>query len=304
MAPDRRRGTGSLTVLGIHREQIYSNHAVEADRRILELTLEQVERLAGGRLATTVREPHEELPDADLILSMAQHESVLGQLQSRERQGIPVINSVASIRNCYRVQLSTLLTNGAYPQYAFVKARQDLAFLPFESPEGYWLKRGDFHALTDDDVVYAQDLKGINGSLRYYRSHGIEDVVLQRHVEGPIIKFYGVADGFFRHRAMPSRDPGKKRLAFPPAWSDMARVEDVRAIAAWKAGILGLTIYGGDCIVDRDGKLWVIDMNDWPAFRTCQDEAATSIARLAVQALAGHLGLEGVEPSVCRPSRT
>jgi hypothetical protein len=290
----------SLTVLGVHREPIYSNHAVEADRRILELTLGEIERMSRGRLAAALREPGDELPPADLILSMAQNESVLRQLEARERQGTPVINSVSSIRNCYRVQLSRLLTGGAYPQYAFVKTRNDLMSLPFESPEGYWLKRGDFHALTDDDVVYARDLEAVNGNLGYYRSQGIEDVVLQRHIEGPIVKFYGVANGFFRHRAMASRDQDKKRLAYPHTWSDMARVEDVRAMAARKAGILGLTVYGGDCIVDRDGKLWVIDMNDWPSFRTCQEEAATSIARLAIEALGMRIDVEGMEPGLCR----
>ena len=36
--------------------------------------------------------------------------------------------------------------------------------------------------------------------------------------------------------------------------------------------------YGGDCIVDEDGTIRIIDFNDWPSFAPCRDTAAKYIA--------------------------
>jgi hypothetical protein len=38
-------------------------------------------------------------------------------------------------------------------------------------------------------------------------------------------------------------------------------------------------IYGGDCIVGPDGKITIIDFNDWPSYAPCSNEAAPHIAK-------------------------
>ena len=40
----------------------------------------------------------------------------------------------------------------------------------------------------------------------------------------------------------------------------------------------GLDVYGGDCIVREDGTFCIIDLNDWPSFSRCREEAAKAIA--------------------------
>ncbi|MEI8346445.1 MAG: hypothetical protein WCG27_03195, partial [Pseudomonadota bacterium] len=167
------------------------------------------------------------------------------------------------------------------------------------------IKRGDFHALTDDDVVYAQNLEEVNQHLAYYQKNKINKMVLQKHVEGPIIKFYGVQNRFFHHRVMTSKDPHKKEVHYPNEWWQKINVEAIRAIAFKKAGILGLSIFGGDCIIDQNGKLWVIDMNDWPSFRTCQEEAAKAMGHLALDALSDKVKSLGMETGIaCQPLTT
>ena len=47
------------------------------------------------------------------------------------------------------------------------------------------------------------------------------------------------------------------------------------------AGLLGLEVYGGDCIVRQDGTFAIIDFNDWPSFSRCRNDAAKAIASLA-----------------------
>jgi len=41
-----------------------------------------------------------------------------------------------------------------------------------------------------------------------------------------------------------------------------------------------LDIYGGDAIVTSDNQIYIIDLNDWPSFGKCQNEAAPAIADL------------------------
>jgi hypothetical protein len=42
---------------------------------------------------------------------------------------------------------------------------------------------------------------------------------------------------------------------------------------------LNVMIYGGDCIVGPDGKITIIDFNDWPSYAPCSNEAAPHIAK-------------------------
>ncbi len=44
-------------------------------------------------------------------------------------------------------------------------------------------------------------------------------------------------------------------------------------------------IYGGDCIVDPDGSIRIIDFNDWPSFAPCRKEAAPYIAKCVLAAI-------------------
>jgi glutathione synthase/RimK-type ligase-like ATP-grasp enzyme len=51
------------------------------------------------------------------------------------------------------------------------------------------------------------------------------------------------------------------------------------ALARAAARALGLEVYGGDCVIDTGGALWLIDVNDWPSFAPCRAAGAEAIAR-------------------------
>jgi hypothetical protein len=79
-----------------------------------------------------------------------------------------------------------------------------------------------------------------------------------------VVKFYGVGETFFRCYTSDAE---------PPTTID----------ALWEAGrtgaaLLGLEVYGGDLVVAADGIPVLIDVNDWPSFARCRDEAADAIA--------------------------
>jgi hypothetical protein len=46
------------------------------------------------------------------------------------------------------------------------------------------------------------------------------------------------------------------------------------------ADVVSLDIYGGDAIIDKDGRIYIIDFNDWPSFSRCREDAAKAIAKL------------------------
>ncbi|MDE7459285.1 MAG: hypothetical protein K2M77_10520, partial [Muribaculaceae bacterium] len=51
------------------------------------------------------------------------------------------------------------------------------------------------------------------------------------------------------------------------------------------AEILDVSIYGGDCVISSDGKMRIIDFDDWPSFAPCRQEAATQIAKFIMSAI-------------------
>src|SRR5262249_35354606 len=135
-----------------------------------------------------------------------------------------------------------------------------------------WIKRADVHNTQDGDVVAADSREAIAAALGSLAARGIPRAVLQPHIEGDLIKFYGIgpgggADGeppwfrWFYHK-------GQRIAGHPFDPRRLARL--VRRAA----GALGLEIYGGDVIVTPQGEVVLLDLNAWPSFALYRDEAA------------------------------
>ncbi len=104
-------------------------------------------------------------------------------------------------------------------------------------------------------------------ALRGFHDRGIARAVLQQHAPGVVLKFYAVTDRFFF--CVP---PADARLPGPDV---LARMRDLGARAA---RVLGVEVYGGDCVVAVDDQVSLIDLNDWPSYAACRVGAAPSIA--------------------------
>lgn len=259
---------------------MFSNNAIEADRLILEESLQQLQRLSAIPLQIEMAE-EAEAPmlrgQYALVLTMAQDSKTLDAIEKNLADS-PVWNSVAAIRNCYRKTMSRILSALPVGYVPFELVATDTTTLPKLAPDtSYWLKRSDFHAISDEDVTLAESAEEMRSKLASFRGRGVEEVIVQRHVHGDIYKFYGVKGKFFR----PIRVRGF--LPSPPS-PDFSRLEQAAVLSA---EAMGLMIYGGDAILDQDGKFHLIDLNDWPSFRICRDDAARAIAELSFQHLAG-----------------
>jgi len=265
----------TLKILGIYRNPRFSNNAIEADRLILEQGIAQLAR----HLPVQVEMIEEEESLAargeySLVLTMAQSEGALAAIE-RNFGASPIWNSPAAIRNCYRKTMSRILgeLDVGYVPYRLLSTAEAARALPqLEPGQPYWLKRSDFHAISDEDVTLAETAGEMLQKLEKFQERGVREVIVQRHIHGDIYKFYGVRGKFFRAiRVRSFLPPGAPQ-------PDLAQLE---RNAFRSAEALGLVIFGGDAILDAQGRFHFIDVNDWPSFRICREESAAAIGSLA-----------------------
>jgi hypothetical protein len=138
-----------------------------------------------------------------------------------------------------------------------------------------WVKRYDFHATQPSDVIYTASEAGWHEALDRFAKRGIPFIIAQEHVSGDLVKFYGVrgemrpvaANWFewFYHR-----DKGMLGHSF-----EVARLRDA---AFGAAAVLGLEVFGGDAVIQEDGKPMIIDINAWPSYARYRERAAQAIA--------------------------
>jgi len=264
---------------GVYRELAHSPGRETDDAEILRATGEKLaDRGFDVALKTT-----EELPDADesaavppFLFVMCERVPVVEKLAAWERRGVRIVNRPAGIRNTDRERTIALLRRHAVPHPRSVLVETGNGEAVYPGP--CWIKRGDIHATESGDVAFAADPGGFAAHLDRLAGRGILRAVVQDHVPGDLIKFYGVA-GLDDPPGRPSwfqwfyhRD---QTLANHPVDAAALEVATARAAAA-----LSLEVYGGDAIVSADGRIHVIDLNAWPSFALFRPVAASSIAAL------------------------
>ena len=92
-------------VLGIYRENRFSPGKVSQDAAVLDRTLAQLSGAGFRANALQTEDLNDMTPKPDLVLSMAQSGQALAFLDRWEKGGLPVVNAVRSVRNCYRQAL-------------------------------------------------------------------------------------------------------------------------------------------------------------------------------------------------------
>ena len=120
----------------------------------------------------------------------------------------------------------------------------------------------------------------------FYR--GIGRAVINRHLVGDLVKFYGVSGQPFFHWFYPF-DEGHSKYGYE-AVNGRSRgfdfdLQSLKDTCQRTSEIMDVRIYGGDCIVDADGTFSIIDFNDWPSFAPCRAEASVAIAKCVMKAI-------------------
>ena len=102
---------------------------------------------------------------------------------------------------------------------------------------------------------------------------GIKRAVINRHLDGDQVKFYGVRDTDYFYYFFPFEKSysakGDDRASAKKNEETRFDLPKFRETCNRAADILDIRIYGGDAIIDADGTFRIIDFNDWPSFAPC-----------------------------------
>jgi hypothetical protein len=270
-------------LVGIFRETLHSPDRVFDDFEILRLTGEALE--ADGVEVELIR-PEQVSPGwwnrahPETAFVMCEQERMLEPLSAWERQGATLVNSVVAIRNTYRHRMVPLLasTDVRFPRSELVATcspnLEDRLRSHFRRADtrSLWIKRGDVHNTQEGDVSLARSADEAWALTVALRSRDVTRAVWQEHVEGDLVKLYGVGESgeawfkWFYHKDQKLRGYAFSESELKEAFFSAAKA-------------LRLEIFGGDAVVTADGSVYLIDINAWPSFALFRTEASAAIAR-------------------------
>ncbi len=273
------------------RAGAYSPNHIGNDAAIFNASVEQLRKRGCEVKVYSEDQFNSSEIEAPIILNMCREQASIAKLQALEDEGRLVINSGYGIENCTRERMTRILLGNKipYPESLIVNTNEsvidDLREAGFKS---CWIKRGDFHAMHKEDVSYCRHPEEAQEVLHEYFYRGIKRAVINRHLVGDLIKFYGVSGQPFFFWFYPF-DEGHSKYGYE-AVNGKSRglhfdLDELKDMCQRASEILDVKIYGGDCIVDPDGTIRIIDFNDWPSFAPCRMEAAPYIAKCVLSSI-------------------
>jgi len=269
---------------GIFRERAHSPGRESDDAEILRLTAKHLEAL-GFQVSLKSAEEVGGLTEARprCVFLMCEGALVLRRLEAWEASGVRQVNSPVAVLNTYRDRMIGQFEEANVPfiesRVVSTTASRSNGFLPV------WVKRADVHNTQDGDVVFAATEDAIESALGGLAGRGIPRAVIQPHLEGDLIKFYGIGPG-----GRPDGEPPWFRWFYHKGEPVAGHPFDPRQLARLvrrAAAALGLEVYGGDAIATPGGDLVLLDLNAWPSFALYRDEAAAVIADYLAQRFQG-----------------
>jgi len=268
-----------MRYLGVSRAELYSPGRVSGDAAVFCAVAAELKRHGHEVICMTEQELVSNGIPAGVygIFQMARSKEALDVLR---RADVPVTNTVQAVVNCSRAAQTDLLQGTRLIPESIICSTAGV-------PAGWqsypcWIKRADSHAVEQYDVQYIEDAAQCEVVMCGFAGRGLRECVLQAHVKGWLLKFYGVRGMGLTDCYAASPSDGKFGLERYNDQPDCASVDiqALTAVAERISEILGVDIYGGDAVVGADGTITVVDFNDWPSFRSCTLGAAQKIALL------------------------
>ena len=271
-------------IAGIMRAGAYSPNHIGNEAAIFNAVAEQLRKR--GCIVTVYSEEqfNSGLVKERIILNMCREQQSIKRLQEMEDDGCIVINSGYGIENCTRERMTRILMGHGipYPDSIIVNTNEAvIGELKNAGINNCRIKRGDFHAMHKEDVSYVRHAEEAQEVLQEFFFRGIKRAVINKHLVGDLIKFYGMYGSPFFFWFYPFDDGhskyGLEAINGKSKGIDFD-IEYLKSICNQAAEALDVKIYGGDCIVSPEGDIRIIDFNDWPRFAPCRNEAAPFIA--------------------------
>ena len=289
------------SVLCIFRAACFSPGMVERDEAILRAVASRLQ--SAGYTVSFIHE--EELtadtPMPDITLHMVRSPYALSILTQWEDAGCRVLNPVEGVRNVEREALARLCAEQRIPTpKTWIVDTTNPSTSTVITTEGQheaitfpcWVKRAGSCAQQPNDVCFASDINAYEQSITRFHARGIDKAVVMEHLDGACIKFYVIQDTGFLH-FLPAEKLGYDKFNANCSAYEKREEEHNKGEKAYQLPIaklcqsldeakdlFKLKIYGGDAIIGPDGIARLIDLNDWPSFSACREEAADAIAQL------------------------
>lgn len=289
LTPHPDHGKRVKKVLGVSRGSEYSPNHETNDAAIINRVAEHVREQGYDVRVCSEKDFIAQPIPADFIFNMARGESALKRLKELKQTGLDIINSPTGIANCAREAMTRkLLAAGIpHPETVIVSTHEHYSGVVLPC----WVKRGDAHAMVKEDVVYAESVEHVNRVLSDFHSRGISTAVINKHLKGDLVKFYGVRDTDFFYWFYPDVKRHSKfglEIVNGEAKGYRFSSQALADAATLASKVLDVPIYGGDCIVAPDGNFSIIDFNDWPSFARCREDAAQHIAEFITNRIKTH----------------
>lgn len=274
-----------ITIAGILRAGAYSPNHIGNDTAIFNATADELRKRGCQVNIYTEEQFNRNGVEEGIVLNMCRERDSIKHLQELEDQGRLVINSGYGIKNCTRERMTRILLAAGipYPKSLIVNTNENVKPLIEEAGfKSCWIKRGDFHAMHKEDVSYVRHADEAQEVLQEYFYRGITRAVINVHLVGDLVKFYGIKGSQFFYWFYPF-DHGHSKYGWEQVNGESHGFEfdekKLKDICNHAAEEVNIEIYGGDCIVAEDGSIQIIDFNDWPSFAPCRTEAAPHIAK-------------------------
>ena len=269
-------------ILALYRQKDFSPNSEDKDTSILNAVVENLKQKGYKIDCINEIDFSKTNDDYSLVISMARGEKTIEILSDLEKRGTKVINSTLSIKNCFREQQTKILqqNNISIPKTILIDTNNyDIESIKQFSEGNFWIKRADFQTMEEQDVCRPISFEQTKTILLNYKTRGISKAIISEHIEGDVIKFYGIRHTDFFSFSYPTEDKfhnkinvSENRISFNP----QTFIEDVNKAI----NLLDLDIYGGDAVIDEKGQYYIIDLNDFPSFSACRLQAATEIANI------------------------
>ena len=267
------------------RSGVFSPNHIGNDAAIFNLVAEQLrKRGCEVNIYTEDQFMNSDISER-IIINMCREAGSVRRLQNMEDDGCLVINSGYGIENCTRERMSRILLGSGipYPQSFIIDTDEMVKDRLVRA--GFtrcWVKKGDSHTKHREDVAHARHPQEAQEIVQEFFLRGIKRAVINRHLEGDLVKFYGVVGSPFFYWFYPFEVNHSKygQEKFNSDNHYEFNVEALKAMCAKASELMDVKIYGGDCIISEQGEINIIDFNDWPSFAPCRVEAAPAIAKM------------------------
>jgi hypothetical protein len=225
------------------------------------------------------------------IFTMMRSDEAVSRLQRLEANGAVSVNSAFGIENCHRGKMTGIFQLAGIPAPESMILKTDIAVSADSLPRFFsrcWVKRADAQPTGKSDVTFVDAPSKLSDTLAQFAQRGVGEVVVNAHLAGDLMKFYGVRGTDFFYHFYPSVATHSK-FGLEAINGEQRgipfREEELRHVCASAADALDVDVYGGDCIVSPDGVIRIIDFNDWPSFSPCRKEAAAAIGRTILKTI-------------------